>query len=122
MLTIEETVYVFLSIYFFLQLVGLTICVVSTFVNSFYIAPEIVDAMINVFDIEKSSGVAYVVGYCDKSELKKDPKYAKHYRRFRLNHSISGVANVTTLVCNLIYLHHLASLFVNIDLNSSYCV
>ncbi|XP_060598079.1 transmembrane protein 205-like [Ruditapes philippinarum] len=97
------------------QLLGLCICVVSTFVNSFYIAPRIVEAMISVFEIEKSSGVAYVVGYCDKTELKKDPKYAKHYRTFRLFHSVSGVANVITLICNIVYLHYLASLFVKLD-------
>jgi hypothetical protein len=82
--------------------------VASTFINSFFLAPEIVDAMISVFDIEKSSGVAYVIGYCDKTELKKDPEYSEHYRRFRLNHSISGVANVITLMCNIFYVYQLA--------------
>lgn len=104
------------------QLIGLCACVVSTFVNSFYIAPQIVDAMIRVFEIEKSCGVAYVVGYCDRTELKKDPEYSKHYRRFRLNHSISGVANVVTLVCNVIYLYQLASLGGMVDMKSAYCV
>ncbi|XP_060598078.1 transmembrane protein 205-like [Ruditapes philippinarum] len=90
------------------QFIGLCVCVASTFINSFFLAPEIVDAMISVFDIEKSSGVAYVIGYCDKTELKKDPEYSEHYRRFRLNHSISGVANVITLMCNIFYVYQLA--------------
>lgn len=92
----------------FQQFIGLCVCVASTFINSFFLAPEIVDAMISVFDIEKSSGVAYVIGYCDKTELKKDPEYSEHYRRFRLNHSISGVANVITLMCNIFYVYQLA--------------
>ncbi|XP_045182290.1 transmembrane protein 205-like isoform X2 [Mercenaria mercenaria] len=104
------------------QLIGLCICVISTFVNSFYIAPNIVDAMISVFEIEKSSGVAYVVGYCDRTELKKDPKYCEHYRRFRLNHGISGCANVITLICNIMYLYHLASMSASLHLNTAYCV
>ncbi|XP_053383052.1 transmembrane protein 205-like isoform X1 [Mercenaria mercenaria] len=107
------------------QLMGMCICVISIFINSFYLAPEIVNAMISIFEIEKSSGVAYVIGYCDRTELKKDPKYCEHYKRFRLVHSISGVANVVTLICNIMYLYHLASISVSLHLNhlnNAYCI
>jgi len=86
----------------------LGVCVVATFINSFFIAPEIVSAMINVFEMEKESGVAYSVGYVDRSELKKDPTYSQYYKQFRRVHGISGVTNMITLVCNVIYLYHLA--------------
>lgn len=104
------------------QFVVLCTCVISTFVNSFFLAPGIVDAMIHVFEMEKDSGAAYVVGYCDRTELKKDPVYLSHYKRFRLNHSLSGLANVLTLICNVIYLYHLACLFLTLEAKDTYCL
>lgn len=78
--------------------------------------------MIHVFELEKESGAAYVVGYCDRTELKKNPVYLKYYKRFRLNHGLSGMANIVTLVCNVIYMYHLACLFLTLEATTTYCV
>lgn len=94
----------------------LTICVISTFINSFVMAPEIIKSLVTVFDLEKASGVAYLVGYADRTELKKNPDYIAHYRWFRVVHSVSGIANVVTLVCNLIYLYQLSCMYTSLDL------
>ncbi|WAR17208.1 TM205-like protein [Mya arenaria] len=83
-------------------------CVAFTFINSFYLASNIVSSMINVFELEKGSHVAFAVGFCDRTELKKQPGYIMHYKRFRVFHGISGVANILTLICNLMYMYHLA--------------
>ena len=60
------------------------------------------------FEIELEAGVAYVVGYVDKTELKKNQTYSRCYREFRMNHGMSALANVTTLVCNTMYLYYIA--------------
>lgn len=86
----------------------LALCVLATFVNCFFMAPEIVNCMINVFEMEKESGVAYAVGYCDRTELKKNPLYCQYYKQFRRVHGLAGITNMVTLVCNIIYLYHLA--------------
>ena len=91
------------------------ICVLSTFVNTFFFAPELVTTMIAVFDYEKEIGTAYVVGHVDRAELKKNPEYKLFYRKFRRCHGVSAMANVTTLVCNTMYLYHLACLCVHLS-------
>jgi Trk-type K+ transport system membrane component len=103
------------------QIKILTICVVSTFVSTAFIAPKIVSAMVNVFELEKASGTAFVVGYADRTELVKDPKYNKYYKSFRIYHGIAGLLNIVTLVCNGMYLYHLACLCVYLNLDRSYC-
>lgn len=84
------------------------ICIVSTFLNTYVFSPQIVDATVQLFEIEKEAGVAYVIGYVDRTELKKDPAYRLHYRTFRKHHGISAIANLTTLVCNTVYMYYLA--------------
>lgn len=92
------------------QVISLTLCVVSTFINTYFFAPQIVNAMLQCFELEKEAGVAYVIGYVDRTELKKDPAYSLHYRTFRRHHGMSAIANITTLVCNTMYLYYLAGL------------
>lgn len=88
--------------------IPLTLCVISTFLNTYFFAPQIVDSMLRCFELEKEAGVAYVIGYVDRTELKKDPAYSLHYRTFRKHHGISAIANITTLVCNTMYLYYIA--------------
>ena len=92
----------------YFQVILFAVCVVSTFLNTFFLQSQIVDAMVHLFEIEKEAGVAYVIGYVDKTELKKDPAYRLHYRTFRKIHGLSAIANVTTLVCNTIYMYYVA--------------
>ena len=40
--------------------------------------------------------MAYVIGYVDKAELKKNPTYSRCYRTFRRHHGMSAIANITT--------------------------
>ena len=96
------------NIFVSFQVIALTICVLSTFINTYFIAPQIVDAMQRCFEIEVEAGVAYVIGYVDKTELKKNPTYSHCYRTFRRHHGMSAIANITTLVCNTMYLYYLS--------------
>ncbi|KAL4217853.1 hypothetical protein ACF0H5_022592 [Mactra antiquata] len=93
----------------------LLISIVCPFINSLILAPQIVDTMIKVFDLEKDSGVAYNIGYCDRTELKKNPTYAQYYKQFRRVHGVSGIMNVTTLVSNILYIYSVSSIVVIMD-------
>ena len=64
-------------------------------------------ATFDKFEIEVEAGVAYVIGYVDKKELKKNQTYSQCYRTFRRHHGMSAIANITTLVCNTMYLYYL---------------
>jgi len=79
-----------------------------TWVNSCVLAPHLVGAMIKMFELEKDSGIAYQVGFCDRTELKKNPVYMKYYTQFRTCHSVSGTINLLTMFTNLVYMYHLA--------------
>ncbi|WAR17430.1 hypothetical protein MAR_032024 [Mya arenaria] len=85
-------------------------CIALTFLNSFFLAPGIVNSMIHMFELEKGTNVALAVGFCDRSELKKQPDYVQYYKLFRMYHSVSGVANILTMICNVVYVYHLACL------------
>ncbi|XP_052236861.1 transmembrane protein 205-like isoform X3 [Dreissena polymorpha] len=97
------------------QFVLLCVCVGSSFVNSFFLVPQIVSLMIHLFELEKASGVASVVGYCDRKELKKDLVYSRHYKTFRISHSVAGLGNLANLVCNAIHLYYLARSYVDLQ-------
>ena len=86
-----------------------------SFVNSFFLAPKLVASMIHMFELEKAYGVASVVGYCDRKELKKDPVYSRHYKTFRISHSVSGLGNLATLLCNLLYMYQIACNYLELQ-------
>ncbi|KAH3752889.1 hypothetical protein DPMN_187515 [Dreissena polymorpha] len=65
------------------QLILLGVCVGCSFVNSFFLTSKLVTSMIHMFELEKASGVASVVGYCDRKELKKDLVYSRHYKTYK---------------------------------------
>jgi len=88
-------------------------CVLLMFYNSCILAPQLVGTMIRMFQLETGSGIAYKVGFCDRTELKKKPEYSNCYTKFRMYHSLSGVANLVTMGCNLTYMYHLAGLSTN---------
>jgi hypothetical protein len=98
-----------------LQLRLLGVCVGCSFLNSFFLAPKLVSSMIYMFELEKASGVASVVGYCYRKELKKDPVYCRHYKTFRISHSVSGLGNIATLVCNLLYMYQIVCNYLDLQ-------
>ena len=65
------------------------------------------------FEKRGEAGVAYVLGYVDKTELKKNQTYSRCYRTFRRHHGVSEIANITTLVCNTMYLYYLTCQLYN---------
>ncbi|KAL3890997.1 hypothetical protein ACJMK2_003280 [Sinanodonta woodiana] len=81
--------------------------VVLTFINAFFIAPILVETMVKCFEMEKGFGTAYCVGYVDRTELKKNKAYFAMYKSFRRVHIASACINVSTLLCNFIYMVYL---------------
>ena len=69
------------------------------------------------FEIEVEACVAYarayVIGYVDKTDLKKNQTYSHCYRTFRRYHGMSAIANITTLACNTMYLYYLTCQLCN---------
>ena len=68
---------------------------------------------LGTFEVEGKAGAAYVIGYVDKTELKKNQTYSHCYRTFRRHHGMSAIANITTLVCYTMYLYYLNFVILN---------
>ncbi|BFZ11085.1 hypothetical protein BsWGS_14124 [Bradybaena similaris] len=94
----------------YIQGVSLSVCFLTSALNSLVVSPLIVSAMLKTFTMEVTAGVGDVIGYADMKELKKNPKYFQSYRMFRRCHGASAMLVVSSLIANIVFLYFLTSL------------